>query len=328
MQKGEYLSLHRRCIVFDAHNDLLHAVLSKQRQMVQRQEMGHSDIPRLLEGGVTAQVFALFIPTDELPSGPLRYTLHLMDAFYEALDKAAERLLLARTAADIRRAKEEGKLAAILSMEGAEGIEEDLTVLKMLYRLGLRMLGITWSRRNKAADGVSDEGPDEGLTDFGRELVAELNRLGIIIDVSHLAPKGVADVLEASQHPVVASHSNAYALCPHYRNLTDEQIRAIADKGGVIGVTFVPRFLTTGPADASLEHVLDHIDHIIRVAGVDHVGIGSDFEGFSDPSPKGLEDVTCFPNITKGLLERGYSEDVVEKILGGNFLRVFEEVVG
>ena len=186
MQKGEYLSLHRRCIVFDAHNDLLHAVLSKQRQMVQRQEMGHSDIPRLLEGGVTAQVFALFIPTDELPSGPLRYTLHLMDAFYKALDKAADRLLLARTAADIRRAKEEGKLAAILSMEGAEGIEEDLTVLKMLYRLGLRMLGITWSRRNKAADGVSDEGPDEGLTDFGRELVAELNRLGIILSLIHI----------------------------------------------------------------------------------------------------------------------------------------------
>jgi len=325
MQHGE---LHKRCIVFDAHNDLLQGVLAGKRKMACRQSQGHSDIPRLLEGGVTAQVFALFVPTRELSAGPFRYTMHLLDAFFKELEEAGGQMLLATSPAHIRRAKEEGKLAAVLSIEGAEGIEEDLALLRILHRLGVRMVGLAWSRRNKAADGVSESGPDEGLTEFGRELVRELNRLGIIIDVSHLAPRGVAEVLELSEAPVVASHSNAYALCPHYRNLTDEQIKGIADKGGVVGVTFVPHFLTPGEEEASIEHLLDHIDHIVKVAGVEHVGLGSDFEGFHNSPPRGLEDATCYPHITAGLLRRGYDEEAVEKIMGGNFLRVFEEVTG
>ncbi|MDW8101574.1 MAG: dipeptidase [Anaerolineae bacterium] len=315
-------------LIFDAHNDLLHRAFVSSINILKRSNKGHSDIPRLMEGGVSAQVLALFIPTDELSSGPLRYTLHLMDILFKSIEESNGQVILATKAADIKRAKEEGKLTIILSMEGAEGLEEDFSVLKMLYRLGLRMLGIAWSRRNKAADGVTEEGLDEGLTPYGVELVRELNRLGIVIDVSHLAPKGVAQVLKLSKHPVVASHSNAYALCPHHRNLTDAQIRAIAEKGGVIGINFVPRFLTPRPEKATLEDVLDHIEHIVKVGGVDCAGLGSDFDGFTDPPPKGLEDATCFPRIADGLLKRGYSEDQVEKIMGGNFLRVFEEVVG
>ncbi len=315
-------------LIFDAHNDLLLSAIKRSVDVLWRNTSGHSDIPRLMEGGVNAQVLALFIPTDELPSGPLRYTLHLMDILFRILEENKDELILARKAADIKRAKEEGKLAFILSMEGAEGLEEDFSTLRMLYRLGLRMVGIAWSRRNKAADGVTEEGLDEGLTPYGEELVRELNRLGIIIDVSHLAPKGVAQVLKLSKHPVVASHSNAYALCPHYRNLTDAQIKAIAEKGGVIGVNFVPRFLSTRPEKATIEDVLDHIEYIVRVGGIESVGLGSDFDGFTDPPPKGIEDATCFPRIADGLLRRGYSEDQVEKIMGSNFLRVFEEVVG
>ncbi len=321
-------AMRRDFLIFDAHNDLLHRAIKGSVNILTRNSEGHSDIPRLMEGGVSAQVLALFIPTDELPSGPLRYTLHLMDIFFKAMEESGGKVVLARKAADIKKAKEEGRLAVILSMEGAEGLEEDLSVLRMLHRLGLRMVGIAWSRRNRAADGVTEEGLDEGLTPYGVELVRELNRLGIIIDVSHLAPKGVAQVLKLSNHPVVASHSNAYALCPHYRNLTDAQIKAIAEKGGVIGVNFVPRFLSPRPEKASIDDVLDHIEYLVRVGGINCVGLGSDFDGFTDPPPRGLEDATCFPRIADGLLKRGYSEDQVEKIMGGNFLRVFEEVAG
>lgn len=314
--------------VFDAHNDLLHRALKGSVNILKKNSEGHSDIPRLIEGGVCAQVLSLFIPTDELPSGPLRYTLRLMDILFKVLDESNGQVILARKAADIKRARDEGKLAVIFSMEGAEGLEEDLSALRMLYRLGLRMVGIAWSRRNKAADGVTEEGLDEGLTPYGAELVKELNHLGVVIDISHLAPKGVAQVLKLSKHPVIASHSNAYALCPHYRNLTDAQIKAIAEKGGVIGVNFVPRFLSPRPEKATIEDVLDHIEYIVRLGGIDCAGLGSDFDGFTDPPPKGLEDATRFPRIADGLLRRGYSEDQVEKILWGNFLRVFEEVVG
>lgn len=320
--------MRRNFSVFDAHNDLLHRALRSSVNILEKNSGGHSDIPRLMEGGVCAQVLALFIPTDEIPSGPLRYTLRLMDILFKAVEESNGQVILAKKAVDIKKARDEGKLAVILSMEGAEGLEEDLAALRMLHRLGLRIVGIAWSRRNKAADGVTEEGLDEGLTSYGAELVEELNRLGIIIDVSHLAPKGVAQVLKLSKHPVIASHSNVYALCPHYRNLTDAQIKAIAEKGGVIGVNFVPRFLSPRPEKATIEDVLDHIEYIIRLGGIDCAGLGSDFDGFTDPPPKGLEDATCFPRIADGLLKRGYSEDQVEKILWGNFLRVFEEVVG
>jgi membrane dipeptidase len=321
-------TLHRDSIVFDAHCDTVLALLCDDRKLAERSSQGHIDLPRLLDGGVTAQVFALFIEDNYLPAGAARQTLRLLDTFYRALDDHAVQLMLALQAKDIKQAKEEHKIAAVIGLEGAEALEGDLALLRVFHRLGLRLLTIAWSRRNQAADGVAEARTRGGLTNHGWQLVEECNRLGIIVDISHLAPAGVSDVLEATNAPVIASHSNAQALCPHARNLTDEQLDAVARNGGVVGVTFVPAFILEDEKQANLDRLLDHVDHIVGVAGVDHVGLGSDFDGFSAPPPQGLEDVTCMPGITAGLVERGYSADDVRKILGLNFLRVFQAVAG
>jgi len=201
-------------------------------------------------------------------------------------------------------------------------------VLRTVYRLGVRWVGLTWSLRNQAGDGVAEARTGGGLTRFGVSLVQEMNRLGMVVDIAHLAPAGVRDVFEICQGPVVASHANAHALCPVSRNLTDAQLAGVAASGGVVGVVYVPDFITDGEAPASLDMLLDHVDHIVRVAGLDHVGLGSDFDGFGDPPPVGLEDVSCVPNVTAGLLERGYGAEDVRKMLGGNWLRVIRQVVG
>ncbi|MCB0202782.1 MAG: membrane dipeptidase, partial [Anaerolineae bacterium] len=191
---------------------------------------------------------------------------------------------------------------------------------------GVRNLGLTWNFRNDTADGVM-EGPNaRGLSEFGVRVVEECNRLGIIIDVSHLAAAGVRDVLQVSQQPVIASHSNARALFDHYRNLTDSQIAGIVAGGGLIGVTFVNAFLHRPAGEATIEHVLDQIDYLVRTAGPDHVTIGSDFDGATMPA--GLEDATRYPALTVGMATRGHSEETIRKVLGLNFLRVFEQVTG
>ena len=320
--------LHRDSIVCDGHCDTLLSVLEGKRRLGQRSSQGHIDLPRLREGGVTAQVFAIFIEDRYLPAGAAKQTLRMLDALYRELEENADSFLLATKARDIEQAKNTGKVAAIAGIEGAESLEGDLALLRMFYQLGLRLLTITWSRRNQAADGVYESRTGGGLTNFGLQLVQECNKLGILLDVSHLSAAGVRDVLKVSSQPVIASHSNAYALCPHPRNLTDEQLIALARKGGMVGVTFVPSFVTEQGKGASVEKVLDHIDHIVSVAGIDHVGLGSDFDGLGPRAPTGLEDVTHLPSITIGLVERGYSEAEVRKILGGNFLRLFRQTVG
>jgi membrane dipeptidase len=321
-------SLHHDSIVVDAHCDTLLSVQAGERGLAERSTQGHIDLPRLLDGGVTAQVFALFLEDRYLPAAAAKQTLRLLDTLYAALADHAAQLTLALKADDIEWAKKEHKVAAVIGFEGAEALEGDLGLLRVFHRLGLRLLTIAWSRRNQAADGVAEACTGGGLTNFGRQLVEECNKLGVILDVSHLAPAGVADVLEASAAPIIASHSNAHALCPHARNLTDEQLVGVARTGGVIGVTFVPAFIHEDEEQASLDRLLDHIDHIVGVAGTDHVGLGSDFDGFGPQTPQGLGDVTCMPGITAGLVERGYSPDDVRKILGLNFLRVFRAVAG
>jgi len=322
------VALHRDSIVFDAHCDTLLAIQAGERGLAERSAQGHIDLPRLLEGGVTAQVFALFLQDHYLPAGAARQTLRLLDTLYGALAEHAAQLVLALQAKDIERTKEDHKVAAVIGFEGAEALEGDLGLLRVFHRLGLRLLTVAWSRRNQAADGVAEAVTGGGLTNFGRQLVEECNRLGIILDISHLAPAGVSDVLEASAAPVIASHSNAQALCPHARNLTDEQLVGVARSGGVVGITFVPAFIQQEEEQANLDRLLDHVDHIVGVAGIDHVGLGSDFDGFGPGAPQGLEDVTCMPGITAGLLERGYSPADVRSILGLNFLRVFRAVAG
>ncbi len=321
--------MHKECLVFDAHCDTLLEALTGKRRLGTRSEQGHLDLPRLKEGGVNVQIFALFVRPYYLPSGATREALRLIDTFYHELQDNQENLVLATRVADIEQAKEEGKVAAVLSLEGAEALEGDLALLRVFYRLGVRSVGLTWNLRNQAADGVDETRSSGGLTNFGLQLVQELNRLGLVIDVSHLAPRGVRDVLIASEAPLIASHSNAHALCPHRRNLTDEQLTGIAATGGVVGITFVPNLLDVEENNAHLERVLDHIEHVARVAGMDHVGLGSDFDGFFETERvPGLEDVSQMPNLTAGLLQRGYKEEEVKKIMGGNFMRVFREIIG
>lgn len=320
--------LHQESIVFDAHCDTLQEVLAEKRRLGERSEEGHLDLPRLREGGVTAQIFALFVSPNCIPRGAARQSLRLLDVFYQELEENANQLTLATSASDIERAKVEGKVAGVLSLEGAEALEGDLGVLRAFYKLGVRNIGLTWNLRNAAADGVDEMRCSSGLSNFGVQLVQEMNRLGIMVDISHLSPSGVRDVLHVSEAPVIASHSNAYALCPHRRNLTDEQLEGVASKGGVVGVTFVPNFVTEDGNQATLKGVLDQIDYMVEKMGVDHVGLGSDFDGFSNSNVQGLEDVTRLPRLTAGLVERGYGEEDVKKILGGNFMRVFREVVG
>jgi len=322
------IQLHHESIIFDGHCDTLLSLLNGKRKLADRSSEGHIDLPRLREGGVTAQVFAIFIEDQYLPAAAARQTLRLLDVLYRELAENTDSLVLATTASDIKVAKRTNKVAVVVGIEGAESLEEDLALLRVFHRMGLRVLTLAWSRRNQAADGTHEVRTGGGLSRFGLELVQECNRLGIVIDISHLAPAGVKDALEASSQPVIASHSNAHALCSHVRNLTDQQLAAVAANGGVVGVTFVPEFLADGGQGANLDTLLDHIAHIVQIAGIDHVGLGSDFDGFTSAPPTGLEDVARLPTLSKALVRQGYADDHVRKILGGNFMRIFKHVAG
>ena len=315
--------VHKEAVVIDTHCDSLGYVLRGERTLRERNSQGHVDFPRLREGGITAQVFASGIHVfGSRSSQPTQLFLRMADAFYRELEVCENLALPATTNADIMRAKQEGKVAAILGMEDGAPIAGDLGILRMFYRLGLRVVCLVWGPKNEIGDGVSKRvDPGNGLTPFGISLIAEMNRLGMLIDVAHLNEKGFWDVVEHSGDPFIDSHANARRLYDHPRNLTDEQIRAVAQKGGVVHALFT--FLDANPAHATLERLLDHIEYMVDLVGPAHVGIGSDIDGLSAGAPTGIEDATCFPRITNGLLSRGFHESAVKAILGGNFLRLF-----
>jgi len=289
--------------------------------------MGHVDLPRLLESGIDLQVFAAYIQPEYKIERALHRVTQLIDRFYQVLGKHQDKLLLFTRVNDVREAEKSGKVAAMLSIEGGEAVEADLGILRVLHRLGVRAMTLTWNERNQIADGAAEGRTKGGLTNFGVELVGEMNRIGMVVDVSHLSDAGFFDVIETAKSPIIASHSNCRALCNHRRNLTDEMIKLLAEKDGVMGMNFAPSFVDENKEHATLERVLDHVDHVVKTAGVEHVGLGSDFDGI-DSTPKGLENVTKMPYFTEGLLRRGYSEDDVMKILGENFLRVFKRIMG
>ena len=320
----EIASLHRQSILIDAHCDTLLALLDGERSLLTRSDKGHLDLPRLQEVGMTAQVFALFVPDAYAVHAPTAHALRMIHHLYASIEQANGLLILARTAADIDAAHANGQVAAILGMEGAEPLDGSLELFHIFHRLGLRVLGLTWNRRNAAADGLNCARSGGGLTPFGEALVRACNEVGVIIDIAHLAPAGVRDVLDVSIQPIIASHANARALCDHPRNLTDEQIAAIAARGGVIGATFVPDFITRDRGQATLERFLDHVDYLLAVAGPDHVALGSDFDGM-EASPE-IASVIDLPKVTAGLLARGHAVEAVQKILGGNWLRVLRQV--
>ena len=319
--------IHQKATVFDGHCDTILEVINHKRSLGSRTLVGHLDIPRMKEGGVDVQFFAVFIEDIYKPDRSLKRTLQLIDCFYKEIEKNQDDISLVTNYNQIEEVNSAGKIAAILSIEGGEALEGDLGVLRVLYKLGVRLLTLTWNQRNQIADGIGESRTGSGLTEFGLKVIDEMNRLGMLIDVSHLSETGFWDVIKRSKAPIVASHSNCYALCPHLRNLKDEQIKALADKGGVIGITFVPNFLTQEKRKTTVEDVVKHIDYLVEKVGVDYIGLGSDFDG-TGGLPLGLEGVDKVPNITGELLDRGYKEKDIKKILGENFLRVFKEVVG
>ena len=324
------------------------------------------DIPRLKEGGVNAPFFALWVPVYYKGGEAVRRTLDLRDAMQRLFDSHPELIAPAMNAADVERITRSGRIAAILTLEGGHQIADDLAVLRMYYRLGIRAMTLTHFRNNNWADSSTDQPAHNGLTPFGKEVVRELNRLGMIVDVSHVSDKTFFDVMEVSTKPVIASHSSCRAISDVPRNMTDDMIRALGKNGGVIGINFGEGFLNPKDAEAlkaavnaagyaepqltgkalddyaaeehrrmsapkqafgTIEDAVEHIDHAVKIAGVDHVGIGSDFDGISAP-PKGLEDVSKMPALKAALRKKGYSEEDVRKIFGGNTLRVLREVTG
>ena len=315
---------HAAALVWDAHADTVLA-WDRGRPFATRTAQGHVDLPRLRDGGVKVQIFALFVEPAYPPEQALARTLHLWDVLRQAIVEAAGQARLCRTAAEVDTAIAAGVLAVIASVEGGEALGTDLRLLRVLHALGVRAMGLTWNGRNAIASGAGDA--SGGLTAFGRDVVCEMFRLGMVVDVSHLNRRSFWDALAAARGPVIASHSNARALCDHPRNLADDQIRALAASGGVMGMNFYPRFLASSPERADLGRVCDHIDHICGLVGPAHVGLGSDFDGIAGV-PRGLEDCSRLPALTAELLRRGYRRQDVRAILGGNFRRVFQEVWG
>lgn len=311
-------------LIVDAHVDTLLQMLHTGKSLAEAE--GHVSLDKLLKGRVSAQIFAVFVEPAFYPGLSLHRGLEMIDLFWETLAAYPDVLAFAGSGTDVRRHLQEGKLACILAVEGGEVLQGSLANLRNLYRLGVRILTLTWNYRNALANGQSEGTGCGGLSPFGRAVVKEMNRLGMLIDVSHLNEPGFWDVLNISEAPVIASHSCARALRDHPRNLTDDQIRAVAAKGGVIGVNFYPGFLTDR-GEADIDDVINHVEHMIAVGGEDCVGLGSDFDGI-DITPAGVSDCSLLPAIGDRLAARGWPAGTVAKVMGENFLRIFEAVLG
>lgn len=318
------MALHKRHPVIDGHADSILGVLDGKRSLKERSALGHLDWPRAQEAGLTCTVQALWCAPEYYPVAAKRVG-EMLDRLLDQIAAGAPAVRLALTAKDIRQAHAAGQLAVLINIEGAEAIQDSLALLRNYYRLGVRMMGLVWNHRNLVADGAGEEGSGGGLTRFGREVVKEMNRLGMVIDLAHITAPGFYQVLEVSEQPVLFTHGNCRALYEHPRNLTDEQIKTLAQRGGVMGISFVRNFMNE--ETASLTTVADHIDHVVQLLGsADYVAYGSDLDGCD--TPPGLEDVTRLPDLTAELLRRGYTEEDMAKILGGNYLRVFSQVLG
>jgi membrane dipeptidase len=362
--------VHARAIVVDSHDDTTQRLFyDKTFDIGTRHPDGNIDIPRMRDGGLDALFFSIWIPSDV--TGPLavKRAMQLIDSVHEAVRRHSDDLMLATTAADIRRAAAEKKIAALMGMEGGHMIDDDLGTLRDYARLGVRYLTLTHFKNNNWADSSTDKPKHNGLTDFGKDVVRELNRLGVMVDISHVADKTFEDVLAVTTVPVIASHSSCRAISNHPRNMTDDMMRALAKNGGVMMINYEVSFLSeenrvasekSGGVVAALdkmskkcggdeacstletaritreamqkgtlpsvswEKIVEHIDHAVKVAGVDHVGLGSDFDGAT--MPVGMEDVSQLPKLASALMAKGYPAADVEKILGGNILRVMEQV--
>jgi membrane dipeptidase len=359
--------LHHEALVWDCHNDLSYRVLYEKLDIAKRLPGGHVDIPRLKEGGVDVQVVACFVQNFLYPDKCARQAFQLIEAMKRAIEKKSDSVELARTGADVERIVSAGKIAMPLAIEGGHAIEDSLELLRKFHNLGVSSMTMTHNISHGWADSGGDKPRWGGLNDLGRKVVKEMNRLGMVIDISHASDETYFDILEITQDPIIASHSGCRALNPVSRNMSDQMLRTLAKNGGVIGIVLVLPFLTPEYDKAqrelmaigrpwfkrvpeiedlelriviehlnegrdwplenlpTIEDVLDHIDHAVKIAGADHVGLGADMYPRM-PSPVGIRGVHDYANITRGLKKRGYSEEDVKKIMGGNFLRVWKQV--
>jgi membrane dipeptidase len=362
--------LHFSSIVIDTHDDTTQRFLDPGFELGARNTLGSIDIPRMREGGLGAIFFSIWIPSKITGPEAVKRAFAQIDAVHEQVGKHSNDLMLVTTSDGIREARKQGKIAALIGVEGGHMIASDLGVLRRFAALGARYMTLTHSGNAEWADSSTAKPEHNGLSEFGKDVVREMNRLGMIVDVSHVSDKTFADVLAISKAPVFASHSNCRAICDAPRNMTDDMIRALAAKGGVIQINYHVGFLSQEFRNTEKAHpewdkaialevqkrcgdkqgcqliegdrvtreyvlrgdlprvewtkIIEHIDHAVKVAGIDHVGLGSDFDGAN--MPFGMEDVSKLPQITNALLEKGYSEGDVKKILGENTLRVMAEV--
>jgi membrane dipeptidase len=360
--------VHERAIVVDTHDDTTQRLIfDKAFDLGARNKDGNIDIPRMREGGLDAIFFSIWVTGDVTGPIAVKRAFDQIDAVREAV-RAHPDLVLATTAADIRRAASIKKIAVLLGMEGGHMIDNDLGLLRIYAALGVRYLTLTHSLNTTWADSSGDKPAHDGLAPFGRDVVRELNRLGIMVDISHVADKTFFDALEVTRAPVIASHSSCRAIADAPRNMTDNMLRALSKNGGVVMINYNAGFLSEefraatrspeliarieaankqcgGNESCSIREgerinqeamikgdlpkvfwtkIIEHIDHAVKVAGIDHVGLGSDFDGAV--MPLGMEDVSKLPKLTDALLKKGYSEQDIQKILGGNILRVMEQV--
>lgn len=328
-------------LTLDAHFDLLMDV-QIQREKGRRKVIESDYLARFKAGGVNVIVAAIFVDDQFVPQMALQKALLQISALYAEVDESSDQLMICYNPDDIKKAHETGKTGFMLSLEGAEPLGKDVTLLRIFYELGVRSLGLVWSRRNETGNGSrfkpSPKGDTGGLTDFGLKIIKEAERLGITIDVSHLNDEGFLYVIEASTQPIIASHSNSRTLCPVSRNLTNEQIKAIASKKGVIGVNAVSIMVADKDTESTVEKLADHIDYLVRLAGIQHVGIGldlcDDFRKYVSTDdlkrmPRKPFDVINghqnLPGLLEELKKRGYTPDELNLLSGQNFLRVFAE---
>ncbi len=363
--------LHYDAIVIDTHNDILMPVFLQGADLNKDNPGTQSDIVKWKRGGLDVQMFSIYVP-ERYKSNHFSYVMKLIDKLEENQAENPESFVLCTNYEQLMSGISSGKFCGLMGAEGGNMIEGSMENLETLYSRGVRYLGLTWNTSNAIGVSARDEterGKGGGLTEFGRQVVARMNELGMLIDVSHLGETAFWEVTELSNSPIIASHSNVFNLAPHYRNLTDEQIKAIAKSGGYIGINFFYKFLDPSGNSAQIKNIqssyksairrfedeyiddpvvfnekryeyltenklnggtpidilIDHIDYIVKLVGADYVGLGSDFDG-SIVTANELYDATCYPIITKKLVERGYTEQDIRKILGGNFLRVFKQV--
>jgi membrane dipeptidase len=361
--------LHFSSIVLDTHDDTTQRFFSKDFDLGKRNPDGHVDIPRMREGGMNAIFFSIWIDGRTMGPPAVQKALDQIDAVHENVYKYSKDMVFCRTADEVRRAHAQGKIAALIGVEGGHMIGNDIHVLRVFGDLGVRYMTLSHFYNDEWADSSTDKPAHNGLTDFGKDIVREMNRQGIMVDISHVSDKTFYDALEVSKAPLMASHSSCRALCNHVRDMSDDMIKALAAKGGVIQINYERSFIDQAYKDAydkvaggvvaamekvtrecgddqtcvgrkvkeletqleasgalprvSWEKIVQHIDHVVKLVGADHVGLGSDFDGAT--MPDGMEDCSKLPKITEALMRKGYKDEDIRKILGGNLLRVMEQ---